>query len=430
VRGVLPGTRWRVTVVTFRPKDRPPRLLLRVRDRLTGRLAHETLRDLTVHQRAKGYDLARKREEFLNSGAPEAREPVEWVKAKAAVLECLAARRRPATVACYRHILGWLERYIADAFPARSGGFTFVDQIDAGIAEGYVAWRRGHVRRVERAGDATINRDLRHLRSVWAYLVRLGLAAGNPWAAVPMLREFQQDRTRLTADQVARLVKAAGRKDLSFRAALCLATETGPRLGELAHVRWFHLDLRAGAWTITREPCGWQPKGNRERLVRFSEATARVLRQYQAARVAALVGGGLSAEDARAVVEAGRVFGRGRTAGHDCWERDFNMGLRAACQEIGAPEITCHGLRFTLGRLAKDAGAPALAIQDLLGHADFATTQRYIGEGQAAGAATAFAAMQGRIQETGKKQVKRPPTNGGRRRGKNGYNSRTTKVLR
>ena len=395
-----------------------------------GRVTHETLRDLTIHQRAKACDVAKKRQDFLNSGTPEAREPVEWATVKAAVLESLTARRRPATVACYRHILGWLERYAADAFPARSGGFRFADQIDAGIAEGYVAWRRGHVRRVQRCGDATINRDLRHLRSVWVYMGRLGLAAANPWAAVPMLRAFQQDRTRLTADQVARLVKAARKKGLAFEAALCLAAETGPRLGELAHVTWPHLDLRACVWTITREPCGWQPKGNRERVVWFSVETARVLTKYRAARVAGLVGGGLAADDARTILEAGRVFGLGGTAGHDSWERDFNANLRAACREIGAPEITCHGLRFTLGRLAKEAGAPALAIQDLLGHADFATTQHYIGESQAVGALAAFEAMQGRIRETGKKQVNGPRSGSGRRGGKGSSNSRIHKVLR
>ena len=425
MRGVLPGNRYRVNVVKF-----PKRLLLRIRDRLTGRLTHETMYDLTIHQKAKAYDVARKRQDFLNSGTPAAREPVEWAKAKAAVLESLTARRRPATVACYRGILGWLERYTADVFPARSGGFRFVDQIDAGIAEGYVAWRRRHVRRVDRCGDATINRDLRHLRSVWVYLMRLDLAATNPWAAVPMLRAFQQDRTRLTHVEVARLVKAASDKGLAFQAAVSLAAETGPRIGELAHVTWPHLDLRAGVWTITREPCGWQPKGNRERLVRFSAETARVLTKYRKTCVDGLIAEGIPADAAQAILEAGRVFGRGRAAGHDTWERDFNDGLRAVCREIGAPEITCHGLRFTLGRLAKEAGAPALAIQDLLGHADFATTQRYIGEGQAAGARVAFEAMQGRIRKTGKQQVNGRRKAPGRRRSKNGRNSRNTKVLR
>jgi hypothetical protein len=51
-------------------------------------------------------------------------------------------------------------------------------------------------------------------------------------------------------------------------------------------------------------------------------------------------------------------------------------------------------LRFTVGYLAKVAGAAPLDIKDLLGHACFTTTQHYIGEDQEGGAAAAFEAMQ------------------------------------
>jgi len=418
---VLPGNRWRVTVVKI-----GKRLVLRVRDRLLGQVVHETIRHLTLHQTAKAGDVAKRRQDFLNSGAPEAHEPVEWAKAKVAGFKSLEARRRPATVACYRHVLAWLERYTAEAFPARSGGWRFVEQIDAGIAEGYVAWRRSHVRRVKRCGEATINRDLRHFRGFWTYLRRLKLAASNPWVEVPMLNAFEQERTRLTLQQVGRLVKAAKAKGPAFRAALALTVETGPRIAELSHVTWPHLDLGAGVWRITLEPCGWLPKGSRERSLRFSPATAGLLAKWHSEQVRQLTAAEIPAADAALVVDAGRVFGRGRTAGHDTWERDFNSNLRAACGAAGVPVVTCHGLRRTVGRLAKDAGAAALDIQDLLGHADFATTQAYIGEGQAAGARAAFEVMQGRL---GKKQVKGPRGAHGQRGVGIGANSSAHKVL-
>lgn len=391
---ILRGNRYRVIVIS-RPSRRWP-WHLRIRDRLTGRVVQEVLRGVTERERRRAYDRAAAREEFLNGGPVELAAPVPWGEAKAEGLAAIAARRRPATVACYRHILKRLEEYLPDL--AEPGDVT------PGVAQHYVAWRRCHVRRVERAAEATINRDLIHLASFWTYLGRLSLAEGNPWAGVDLLRVFRTERTRLSASQLRRLIVAASDMGLAFHAALSLAAETGPRIGELSHVTWGHLDLAAGRWRITREG-GWQPKGGRERTVRFSKDSARLLSDHHEAGVARLVGAGMPSADARESVDERRAFGHGRTSVNEAWEREFNGNLKAACRVAGVPVVTCHGLRFTLGRLAADAGAPALAIREFLGHRDFATTERYIGEGREWGADATFEALQG---DQGDKQVTQP----------------------
>lgn len=66
------------------------------------------------------------------------------------------------------------------------------------------------------------------------------------------------------------------------------------------------------------------------------------------------------------------------------------------------PEITCHGLRYTVGRLAADAGAARTAIKDMLGHAAIQTTMHYVGQGQPGGARAAFDTLQ---RQVGAKQV-------------------------
>jgi len=113
--------------------------------------------------------------------------------------------------------------------------------------------------------------------------------------------------------------------------------------------------------------------------------------------VAELVGQGLDGDDAREAVNGRRVFGTGRKATSDNYERTFNHDLRRACRRVGVPEITCHELRYTVGRLMADAGAAPTAIKEVLGHAAIQTTMHYIGQGQPGGARAAFDALQRQV---------------------------------
>jgi len=395
-RRILPGTRWRITVVTRRDGRRWP-YQLKITDRATGRETREVVRGVGLKQKRRAYERAAAREEQLNGLADEpATQIVPWPEARETALGDVTAKRAPATARAYRRTLRHLEGYARQRLPR---GLAWVDQVTGLLAQGFPAWRSG-----SKVEASTINRDLRHLRGFWGYLVRLGLAAGNPWREVPWLPEFRRRRRVLTLEERQRVLAAGSDLGLKFHAALALAAETGARAQELSHVTWGHVDLSARTWLITRELCGWRPKGRAEGLVFFSSETARLLGDWRSARVATLVSReGVPRDDAPVLLSAMRVFGRGRTAGPDPWEREFNRLLKRACADAGVGPITCHGLRYTLGRLAREAGASPLDIRDLLRHAEISTTDRYCEMDQAAGARAAFDAM--RRGAEGAKQV-------------------------
>ena len=388
---VIPSNRWHVTIIMRR--DREPPFALRMHDRLNGEITREVLRGLTIRQRGEAYAAATARQAVLNSG-PAPMTMLSWDKARARVEKVIEGEKRPATLKAYRKSLGAFERYAEEILTCQPGPagrrLQFVAQVSEAVAREFSAWRLR-----EGVGNFTVNRDLRHLAAFWnEYLGKMDLATFNPWQRIKRQGVVHREVVRLTAAQLAALLRKTCDFGPKFHAAVALAAEVGPRVGELCHTTWRHVDTALCAWLITVEPCGWKPKGVAERLVRFSPETGRLLDRWRRAAVADLVAQGFGKADAVLLVDAGRVFGVGQCAGPDRWERNFNRDLQAACKAAKVPDVTCHGLRYTVGRLAADAGAAPTAVKDMLGHASIGTTMHYIGSGQAGGAVVAFEALQ------------------------------------
>ncbi len=399
---ITASNRYRVTIIT-QPKRKHP-FQFDITDRLTGQRRRETIRGITsARAKQKAYQRAAEREAELNSRADGPAGPVPWTEAREQGLAVAKAEKRAATFGAYHRVLNVLERYAEDAFTCRPGAdgrrLQYVEQVTPAVARGFVPWRKTHGltpggKQPMTVRETTVNRDLRHLQAFWnQYLMKFGLAGENPWKDIRLLRPFRRQRTRLTRPQVNAILHEASQMSLKFHAALALAAEAGPRIGELSHVIWQHIDTGNGKWLITEEPCGWRPKGVEERLVGFTAETGRLLEEYRSSRVAELVGQGLSAEDARLLVNAGRVFRRGQSAGNEMWEREFNRHLKRACLLAAVPPVTCHGLRYTVGRLAAEAGATPWQVQAMLGHAAMATTLHYVGRDQPGAARAAFEAL-------------------------------------
>ena len=235
---ILPGNRYRVTVIT-RPERDPP-FQLRIWDRITKRITREMLRGLTIRQKSKAYVRAAEREREINANRKPDRV-WSWAEARLEGLKLVTAEQRPQTVLQYKKALDALERYVAQTLRARE--LEYVEQVDVPLARGFGAWRRTHgLRRDGKtampAAPATVNRDLRQLHAFWRkYLGPSGMASENPWHDVPKLREFAREPVRLTLEQRSRLLAAAKDFGTKFQAACALACDCGPTFSATGRFR-------------------------------------------------------------------------------------------------------------------------------------------------------------------------------------------------
>lgn len=136
-------------------------------------------------------------------------------------------------------------------------------------------------------------------------------------------------------------------------AVLELLYGSGLRVGELCGLRVGSIDLRAGAATV------WG-KGGKERRVPISEPAAVALRRWLAIR-----------PDVLPSEQGDVLFGNER--GRPLTERD----VRRIIDRRSPTPTHPHALRHSFATHLLDGGADLRAVQELLGHADVATTQRY-----------------------------------------------------
>ena len=161
-------------------------------------------------------------------------------------------------------------------------------------------------------------------------------------------------------DEFERLVIAAKATDPRAPVLVMLAAEAGLRLGEMVALEWRDIDFAKGQLCVERSAWKGQvasPKGGRLRRVPMTARLVATLREHRHLR-GPLV---LYQDDGSPLTE-GLVQGLVRRAAG-----------RAGLQNNGP-----HMLRHTFCSHLAMRGAPARAIQELAGHADLTTTQRYM----------------------------------------------------
>lgn len=222
------------------------------------------------------------------------------------------------------------------------------------------------------AAAGTVRRKLSALRSFFRFLLREGVVADSPVAAVrgPKLHRDLPDV--LSVNDVCALLDAAqtradalsaqdpGGMDayLALRdyALLEFLYGTGARIAEAAGLSEGDVDRAAGCVRLFG-------KGRKERIVPMSGKAAAALSALAAANAAFRWGGGAVFRNRR----GGRVTTR-------LIERVFASALVPA----GLPaRFSPHALRHSFATHLLDAGADLRAVQELLGHASLSTTQIY-----------------------------------------------------
>jgi integrase/recombinase XerD len=209
---------------------------------------------------------------------------------------------------------------------------------------------------------ATLQRKVACLRSFHRHLRRQGLLEADPTAHLRAPRHGRKLPQVLTRDEVAALLAAPRGSDpaaLRDRALLEVMYACGLRASEAIGLEVGHVDVEAG---ILRA----RGKGDKERLVPVGSAAARALGAYLARGRPLLVGDRL---EPRLFVNR-RGTGLTRQGLYKIVQRHaMAVGLEA--------KMSPHTLRHTFATHLLAGGCDLRSLQEMLGHADIATTQLY-----------------------------------------------------
>lgn len=251
-------------------------------------------------------------------------------------------------------------RFLAflEAFAGKGPSEVEPDEVDVLAVRSWLASLRaeGHAR-------TSIVRRLSALRTFFAFLVREGLAEANPARGVATPRTEKHLPVTLSVPEAAAVVEAPPldtELGLRDRALLELLYATGLRVSELVGLSLPDVDL-PGRQVRTIG------KGRKERIVPFGEKAAEALAAWLPARLALLAGRRVRGEPLFLNARGGRLTDRSV-------RRVLLSALAAA--EV-ARHASPHALRHSFATHLLSAGADLRTIQELLGHASLATTQKY-----------------------------------------------------
>jgi integrase/recombinase XerC len=202
--------------------------------------------------------------------------------------------------------------------------------------------------------------SLRALASAWRsffrWLAREGEVAINPAVGVRSPRVNRKLPEVLDADEMTALVEVPGDEPEAVRdrALLELLYSSGLRVSELCDVRWRDLDAEGGLLRVTG-------KGSKTRIVPVG---AKALEALAALR----------AQDACADNDP-LVRGRG---GRPLTPNGVRARIKKRAQQQGVwKRVYPHLMRHSCASHLLESSGDLRAVQELLGHADIATTQIY-----------------------------------------------------
>ncbi|HWH43932.1 MAG TPA: site-specific tyrosine recombinase XerD [Thermoleophilaceae bacterium] len=212
------------------------------------------------------------------------------------------------------------------------------------------------------ASPATIHRKTACLRSFYRHLRREGMLDADPTADLSSPRRAQRLPNVLTRGEVATLLaqpKGTEPAALRDRALLETMYACGLRASEVTDLGLADLDLDDGVLKA-------RGKGGKERLVPVGRAAVAALRIYIERGRPKLVG--------RSEESAVFVNFRG---GHLTRQGLYKIVRRHAESAGLADRMSPHTLRHTFATHLLAGGCDLRSVQEMLGHADVATTQLY-----------------------------------------------------
>jgi integrase/recombinase XerC len=255
------------------------------------------------------------------------------------------------SVDAYRRDLSALVAWMDD------NGFASFDAVDGERLRSFIAFehRRG-------LAPKSLQRRLSAVRSFLEAQVRGGALAANVARGLRAPKAPRKLPQVLDADEMTMLVEVPTDAPLGLRdrAMLELFYSSGLRLSELCGLRWNALDLDEGLVRV-------DGKGGKVRLVPVGSHARTALAAWRAE-----CGAGVAAAELR-----GRPVFPGR-GGAPISSRAVQLRLRQLAQRQGLwKRVHPHLLRHSFASHVLESSGDLRGVQELLGHADIATTQIY-----------------------------------------------------
>jgi len=212
------------------------------------------------------------------------------------------------------------------------------------------------------AAPATLGRKVACLRSFYRYLRGEGMLDHDPTAELRGPRKTQRLPLVLTREEVTALLREPkGTEPLALRdrALLEVMYACGLRVSEAVGLELGDVDLEEGMLRA-------RGKGSKERLVPIGRQAAAALRTYrQRGRPAMLAG---RAESRLFVNHRGRPLTR----------QGLYKIVKGHARHAGLEQrMSPHTLRHSFATHLLAGGCDLRSLQEMLGHADLATTQLY-----------------------------------------------------
>jgi integrase/recombinase XerC len=289
-----------------------------------------------------------------------------------AFLEYLRLNRNASahTVTAYEsdvsQFLAFAAQHLDTAIDALEPSHLQLGTVRAFMADLY---RQGHAR-------ASVARKLSAMRAFGRFLRREGWIEVNPAALAVSPKREQRVPAHLSMDEMSRLLEMPDRSDPLGRrdgAILELFYASGLRLSELVGLDLDNVNLRGRMVRVLG-------KGGKERVVPFNTATEESLRAWLADRASLRIaqarnaGPKTTAKSRAQPREPVFVNFRGARLTGRSVQRLVARYVAACSTRFG---ISPHALRHSFATHLLERGADLRAIQELLGHVQLSTTQRY-----------------------------------------------------
>jgi integrase/recombinase XerD len=262
-------------------------------------------------------------------------------------LALLATRRAPRTVEAYRRDLTalstWLDRPL---------GRITTEELEHYLAE----------MRAAGLSPATIGRRVAAIRSFFRHQTLLGARADNPAAELDLPRRRRTLPRTLSPAEAERLVEAASGtapRDLRDRALVELLYGAGLRVSETVGLQKSSVDLDARLVRAVG-------KGSKERVVPIGRQAVQGLRRY--------LSRGRPFLDSRHRPE---LFLNAKGGGLTRAGAFLILRRLAAKAGLEPERVHPHLLRHSFATHLLEGGADLRSVQEMLGHADLATTELY-----------------------------------------------------